>query len=66
MFCRSDMALECSAQLSANSIAFLQTYACIEQLKRTKHGEKDTVMNYMKHLKNRTLSVTSKLQDWHG
>jgi hypothetical protein len=60
------MALECSAQLSANSIVFLQTYACIEQLKRMKHGKKDTVMNYTKHLMNQTLSIISKLQDWHG
>jgi len=31
-----------------------------------KYGEKDTTMNYMKYLMNQTLSITSKLKDWHG
>jgi len=31
-----------------------------------KHDEKDTIMNYMKHLMNQTLSIISKLKDWHG
>jgi len=26
----------------------------------------DTAMNYMKHLTNQTLLLTSKLKDWHG
>jgi len=30
----------------------------LEQNKRTKHGEKDTVMNYTKYLMIQTLSVT--------
>jgi hypothetical protein len=30
-----------------------------------KLGEKDTAMNYTKHLMNQTLSITSKLKDWH-
>ena len=32
---------------------------------RTEHGEKDTAMNYMKHLTNQTLLLTLKLKDWH-
>jgi len=31
-----------------------------------KYGEKDATMNYMKYLMNQTLSITSKLKDWHG
>jgi hypothetical protein len=34
--------------------------------KKMKHGEKDTAMNYAKHIMNQTLSVTSKSKDWHG
>jgi len=34
--------------------------------KRTEHDEKDTTMNYMKHLTNQTLLHTSKLKDLHG
>jgi hypothetical protein len=30
------------------------------------HGENDTAMNYMKHLMNQTLLLTSKLKDWRG
>ena len=35
----------------------------LERNKRTKHGEKDTTMNYMKHLMNQTLLITSKSID---
>jgi hypothetical protein len=34
--------------------------------KRTKYGEKDISMNYMKHLMIKTLSIISKLKDWQG
>jgi len=27
---------------------------------------KSTILNYTKHLMNQTLSITSKLKDWHG
>jgi hypothetical protein len=30
------------------------------------HGGKDTTMNYIKHLMKQTLSLTTKLKDWHG
>jgi hypothetical protein len=36
-----------------------------ERNKRRKHGEKDTVTNYTKHLMNQT-SIISKLKVWHG
>jgi hypothetical protein len=34
--------------------------------KRREHGEKDTTVNYVKHLTNETLLLTSKLKDWRG
>jgi hypothetical protein len=37
----------------------------LERNKRTEHGEKDTNMNYTKHLINQTLSLTSQLKEWH-
>jgi hypothetical protein len=30
------------------------------------YSKKDTTMNYMKHLMNQTLLLTSKLKYWHG
>jgi hypothetical protein len=37
-----------------------------ERNKRRKNNEKDIIMNYTKYLITQTLSVTSKLKDWHG
>jgi len=38
----------------------------LERNKRMEHNKKDTAMNYMKHLTNQILLLTSKLKDWHG
>ena len=35
----------------------------LERNKRTKYAAKDTTMNYMEHLMNQTLSITSKSKD---
>jgi hypothetical protein len=37
-----------------------------ERNKKTKYGGKDITMNYTKYLMIQTLSITSKLKDWHG
>ena len=34
--------------------------------KKTKYGEKDTIMNYTKYLMIQTLLSRSELKDWHG
>jgi hypothetical protein len=37
----------------------------LERNKRTKYGEKDTTTNYTKYFMDETLSIPSKLKDWH-